>query len=88
MVKTGMRSRFPEPLAADTDEQTSVDRARRRVGGALPKFYTVEQVASLLEVSDRTVRRWIGAGLLAQHRFGKRSVRIAESAATCAETAL
>jgi excisionase family DNA binding protein len=42
------------------------------------RFYTIAEVADLLEVSSRTVRRWINAGLLKVHRFG-RSVRIAEA---------
>lgn len=42
------------------------------------KFYTVEHVAEALEVSLRTVRRWIALGLLRVHRFG-RTVRISEA---------
>jgi excisionase family DNA binding protein len=42
------------------------------------KFYTVEQVAGALEVSLRTVRRWIALDLLRVHRFG-RTVRISEA---------
>jgi excisionase family DNA binding protein len=33
-----------------------------------PKFYTIEQIAECLEVSTRTVRRWIKQGLLVAHR--------------------
>jgi len=44
---------------------------------ALSKFFTIEQVALQLEVSIRTVRRWIASGLLIAHRFGG-VVRIAE----------
>jgi excisionase family DNA binding protein len=33
-------------------------------------FFTIGQVADLLEVSTRTVRRWISTGLLVAHRFG------------------
>ena len=62
---------------SQVSRQMSVDRASRRGGGALPKFYTVEQVALLLEVSTMSVRRWIDAGRLVAHRFGG-SVRIAE----------
>ena len=43
----------------------------------LPRFYTVEQVANLLSVSQRSVRRWIAAGELLAHKFG-RQVRISE----------
>ena len=42
------------------------------------RFYTVVQVATLIEVSTRTVRRWIAEGDLLAHRFG-RQVRVAES---------
>ena len=42
------------------------------------RFYTVAQVADLLAVSSRTVRRWVAAGDLPAHRFGRR-VRISES---------
>jgi excisionase family DNA binding protein len=43
-----------------------------------PKFYTPEQVAEMLCLSLRSVRRLIDAGKLRVHRFG-RSVRIAEA---------
>ena len=42
------------------------------------RFYTVAQVADLLGVSTRTVRRWIAEGDLAVHKFA-RVVRIAEN---------
>ena len=45
---------------------------------AMARFYTVAQVADLLEVSTRTVRRWIADGDLPVHRFG-RAVRIEET---------
>ena len=34
-------------------------------------FYTPEEVAVLLKVSRRTVRRWIGQGSLPARRFGR-----------------
>ena len=43
----------------------------------LTRFYTVCQVANLLAVSTRSVRRWIAAGELLAHKFG-RQVRISE----------
>jgi excisionase family DNA binding protein len=43
----------------------------------LTRFYTVSQVANLLAVSSRSVRRWIAAGELLAHKFG-RQVRISE----------
>ena len=33
-------------------------------------FYTIKQVANRLQVNERTVRRWIAAGLLEAHKFG------------------
>jgi excisionase family DNA binding protein len=44
----------------------------------MARFYTVAQVASLLGVSTRSVRRWIGASELLAHKFG-RQVRISET---------
>jgi excisionase family DNA binding protein len=41
------------------------------------RYFTVKQVAERLNVSERTVWRWIRSGQLRVHRF--RSVRIAES---------
>jgi excisionase family DNA binding protein len=40
-------------------------------------FYTVAQVADLLAVSTRSVRRWLTAKELLAHKFG-RQVRISE----------
>jgi excisionase family DNA binding protein len=42
------------------------------------KFYTVHQVAGVLAVSTRSVRRWIAQKKLVVHQFGA-AVRIAES---------
>lgn len=42
------------------------------------RFYTVAQVAELLAVSTRSVRRWIAVGELLAHKFGRR-VRIADA---------
>jgi excisionase family DNA binding protein len=40
------------------------------------KFFTIDQIADALNVSKRTVRRWIKDGKLVAHRFGM-AVRIA-----------
>ncbi len=40
-------------------------------------FWTIRGVAEHLEVSERTVLRWIDSGDLVAHRFG-RSVRISD----------
>lgn len=42
------------------------------------QFFTIAEVAERLDVSTRTVRRWIRSGDLVAHRFGG-VVRIAES---------
>ena len=44
---------------------------------ALPKFFTVPDVADILTVSDKTVRRLIASGDLPHHKVG-RQVRISE----------
>lgn len=41
------------------------------------KFFTIAEVAELLCVSVRSVRRWISAGDVVVHRFGG-AVRVAE----------
>jgi excisionase family DNA binding protein len=43
----------------------------------MTRFFTIAQVANLLVVSTRSVRRWIAAGELLAHKFG-RQVRISE----------
>ncbi len=39
------------------------------------QFYMVAQIAEILDVSQRTVRRWIDSGELIAHRLG-RNLRI------------
>jgi excisionase family DNA binding protein len=53
---------------------------RSKAPAAPPKmaFYTVNEVADMLSVSGRTVRRWIKDGKLVAHTFGG-AVRIAET---------
>ena len=51
---------------------------QRRGGSGLPRFYTIKTVADALEVSPRTVRRWIAIGDLNVHRVNG-VVRIAEA---------
>ena len=43
----------------------------------LPNLLTLEQIAEHLQVSVKTVRRWIDAGDLVVHRFG-RGLRVSE----------
>ena len=63
----GCRSRTTQPLK----DRSSV--AAKRSDG----FFTVADVADTLNVSTRTVSRWIAEGELPVHRFGA-AVRIAE----------
>ena len=44
----------------------------------LIRFFTIEQIAELMEVSTRTVRRWIEKKLLVAH-YIDRLVRISEA---------
>jgi excisionase family DNA binding protein len=61
------------------DNKTAPKNARARSQRAASmNFFTVAEVAERLEVSTRTVRRWIASGKLVAHHFG-RAVRIAES---------
>ena len=41
-------------------------------------FHTIAEVADHLKVCDKTVRRWIEAGELGAHRFGRQR-RISDS---------
>jgi len=50
----------------------------QRRGGGLPRFYTIKTVADTLEVSTRTVRRWIARGDLIKHHMNG-VIRIAEA---------
>lgn len=51
---------------------------QRRSGSGLAKFYAIKTVADTLEVSTRTVRRWIARGELIVHRVNG-VIRIAEA---------
>ena len=66
-------------VSSDRDiEAASFGRVRaRRHRGGVPKYHAIKSVAEALEVSSRTVRRWIESGDLVVHRVG-RIVRIAE----------
>ena len=44
----------------------------------LPRLYTVRETATYAQVSAKTVRRWLNAGVLPFHRLG-RNIRIAEA---------
>jgi excisionase family DNA binding protein len=52
------------------------DKGHSSVRAAL-RFFTISDVAEFLDVSQRSVRRWIKSGDLPAHRFGA-AVRISE----------
>jgi excisionase family DNA binding protein len=51
---------------------------RRQRGGGLPKYYSIKTVAEAIDVSTRTVRRWIENGDLVVHRVDG-VVRVADA---------
>jgi excisionase family DNA binding protein len=55
----------------------NVADGRRHRGSGLPKYHTIKAVAEALDVSSRTIRRWIANGDLVVHRVDG-VVRIAE----------
>lgn len=69
-----MTSRTP---FRDTDTVGHVQDGDRRSGSGIPKYYTINTVAAALDVSGRTIRRWISNGDLIVHRVNG-VVRIAE----------
>jgi excisionase family DNA binding protein len=74
-----MRSRTLPP--SDGDPEASAlgpGRGRRHRGGGPPKYYAIKTVAEALDVSRRTVTRWIASGDLVVFRADG-VVRIAES---------
>ena len=68
--------RSSQPLQR-TRDGSSRDVRRRRSSSGLPKYYSVKAVAEALDVSPRTVRRWIENRDLIMHRVHG-VVRIAE----------
>jgi excisionase family DNA binding protein len=53
---------------SDSDIQAVSGHAHGRRNSGLPKYYSIKAVAGALEVSPRTVRRWIANGHLIVHR--------------------
>ena len=72
-----MTSRTQPPSDRDMEAAFGHARGHRRSGSGLPKYYTIKAVAEALDVSARTVRRWIANGDLIVHRVDG-VVRIAE----------
>ena len=63
-----MNSRTPFPSANDT-EGPGLGHGCRHHGDQF-KFFTIRAVAEMLDVSPRTVRRWIDDGDLVAYRRG------------------
>jgi excisionase family DNA binding protein len=64
-------ARGPRLLSENCNTRVS---ARTRV----PRFFTISDISKSLDVSTRTVRRWIKSGTLTAHHFGG-IVRISEA---------
>jgi excisionase family DNA binding protein len=65
-MEAGMRSRTTPPFCSVADRSDVPRRSR----APAQKFFTIDQIADALNVSGRTVRRWIKDGKLVAHRFG------------------
>jgi excisionase family DNA binding protein len=78
MMVAGMnsRSRFSSDRNVEATTSGHVDGRRQRSDQI--NFFTIAEVAERLDVSIRTVSRWIKSGDLVAHRFGN-AVRIADS---------
>jgi excisionase family DNA binding protein len=72
-----MTSRTQSLSGRDMEAAFGHVRGHRRSGSGLPRYYTIKAVAEALDVSPRTVRRWIANGDLIVHRVDG-VVRIAE----------
>jgi excisionase family DNA binding protein len=75
-----MSFRTQAPSNGDTEGEAGLSRygrGRHHRGSALPKYYTIKAVAEAVDVSPRTVRRWIAKGYLVVHRVDG-VVRIAD----------
>ena len=73
-----MTSRTQPPSDSDAEAAALGHvRGRRHRSSGLPKYYAIKAVAESLDVSIRTVRRWIANGDLVVHRVDG-VVRIAE----------
>jgi excisionase family DNA binding protein len=71
-----MIRRIPPSIGGSTEYRVA-QAARSRGPAGRVEFFTIGEVAEMLGVATRTVRRWISAGELVVHRFGA-AVRIAE----------
>ena len=72
-----MRSRTAKPRKRSTSKAASGTNGSGTQRRHLTKLRTIEETAEVLNVSSRTVRRFIELGALPVHRLG-RLVRIAD----------
>jgi excisionase family DNA binding protein len=71
-------TRRSQPLSgSDPGVAERIGRAPRRRQREPMQFFTIAKVAECVDVSTRSVRRWIKSGDLVAHHFGG-AVRIAE----------
>jgi excisionase family DNA binding protein len=67
------------PFQARRPDRQYGQRGTDQVGSARPmKFYTMQDIARMLDVSLRSVRRYIERGELIVHRFGG-AIRISDA---------
>jgi excisionase family DNA binding protein len=72
-----MTRRIPPSIEGSTEYHIPQAAQCRGPAGRV-EFFTIGEVAKMLRVSGRTVRRWIDRGQLVAHRLGG-VVRIAEN---------
>jgi len=58
-------------LSAANDRYWQTPTGRRIMLAVEERFFTVEEIAGSLQVSDQTVRRWVKSGKLAAFKPGK-----------------
>jgi excisionase family DNA binding protein len=75
LIRAAARHGGREQLTGDEGANMSAGAQR---GRPAPRFYTISEIAKWLDVSTRTVRRWIKSGELTAHRFGG-LVRVSEA---------
>ena len=78
LTEAEMISRNNQPSDGDTGAIAGRRGIYRLSGGGPPKYHSIKAVAEALDVSVRTVRRWIARGDLIVHRVDH-IVRIADT---------
>jgi excisionase family DNA binding protein len=73
-----MTSRTSQRQIDRDSEAAGHVRGRHHRHSGLPKYHTIKAVAESLDVSQRTVRRWIANGDLIAHRVD-RVARVADT---------